>query len=225
MYLTTLGTGSKGNSYILKSNNGKFCVLDCGLKMKDITGAEEFDTFKNLDFVFVSHEHNDHSMSLEDFERSGVECISYKTIVPRKKIEIGQWEITPFAVLHNAINYGAVIYDKYENKRMVYATDFIKMPKVQGVDYWLYEINYDKFTIDKLVDEKALDELHIANNVKYHNSLEDAVEYFKSLKNRPKLVIACHLSNMGGCDKNILRDMKQVCDRIDIAKKNKTIRF
>ena len=156
---------------------------------------------------------------------SGVDCISYKSIVPRKKIEIGQWEITPFTVLHNAVNYGIIIYDKFENKKMVYATDFIKMPKIQGVDYWLYEINYDQFTIDKLIDTKDLDKLHIANNVKYHNSLEDAVEYFKSIKSKPKLVVACHLSNIGGCDKNILRDMKPLCNRIEIAKKNKTIRF
>lgn len=225
MYLTTLGTGSKGNSYILKSSNGKFCVLDCGLKMRDITSSTEFDSFKNLDFVFSSHEHKDHSLSLEDFERSGAECISYKSIVPRKKIEIGQWEIFPFTVLHNAVNYGIIIYDKVEEKKLVYATDFIKMPKIQGIDYWLYEINYDKATVDRLVDEKELDELHIANNVKYHNSLEDAVDYFKSLNNKPKLVIACHLSNMGGCDKNILQEMKPVCDRIEIAKKNKTFRF
>ena len=218
MKLAILGTGSKGNSYILKSDNGKFCVLDCGLKMKDITSSAEFISFKDLDFVFVSHEHKDHSLSLEDFEMSGVDCISYKSIVPRKKIEIGQWEITPFTVLHNAVNYGIIIYDKFENKKMVYATDFIKMPKIQGVDYWLYEINYDQFTIDKLIDTKDLDKLHIANNVKYHNSLEDAVEYFKSIKSKPKLVVACHLSNIGGCDKNILRDMKPLCNRIEIAR-------
>ena len=57
MKLTVLGSSSKGNSYILKSNNGRFCVLDCGLKMQDITKSEDFDSFKNLDFVFSSHCH------------------------------------------------------------------------------------------------------------------------------------------------------------------------
>lgn len=108
---------------------------------------------------------------------------------------------------------------------MVYATDFVKMPLIQGVDYWLYEINYDEFTVDKLIETKNLEELHVANNVKYHNSLESAIEYFSKLKQKPKLLVACHLSNISGCDKNILREMKPLVDRVEIATKNKTIKF
>ena len=108
---------------------------------------------------------------------------------------------------------------------MVYATDFVKIPPIENVDYWLYEINYDEFTVDKLIDSRDLEQLHIANNVKYHNSLENAVAYFEALKTRPKLVIACHLSNMGGCAENIIHSMKPLCDRIEIAKKNKTFEF
>ncbi len=57
MELTTLSTGSRGNVYLLQSSNGKFCVLDCGLKMKDITKSTAFNGFKNLDFVYCSHSH------------------------------------------------------------------------------------------------------------------------------------------------------------------------
>lgn len=225
MEITTISSGSKGNCYILKSDNGKFCVLDCGVKMKDITTSSAFKTFQDLDFVFCSHEHKDHLGCFKDFALTGVECVSYETVEHRKPITIGQWTLIPFTVLHNAINYGLIIYDSYEQKRIVYATDFIKMPLIQGVDYWLYEINYDEFTVDKLIETKDLEELHVANNVKYHNSLESAVKYFSELGNKPKLIIACHLSNMGGCDKNILREMKPLCDRIEIATKGKTIKF
>ena len=127
--------------------------------------------------------------------------------------------------MHNAINFGIIIHDNFENKTMVYATDFVKIPPIENVDYWLYEINYDEFTVDKLIDSRDLEQLHIANNVKYHNSLENAVAYFEALKTRPKLVIACHLSNMGGCAENIIHSMKPLCDRIEIAKKNKTFEF
>lgn len=225
MEITTLGTGSKGNCYILKSNNGRFCVLDCGLKFKDITSNDHFDSFKNLDFLFVTHEHKDHSLSLKDFERSGVECITYENTIPKQKIEIGQWIIFPFAVIHNALNYGAIIYDKYEQKKIVYVTDFTKMPKIDNVDYWLYEINYDMETANQIIDKKDLEDLHIANNIKYHNSLENAMEYFENCTNKPKLIVACHLSNMGGCDKKILTRMQIFCENIKISRKNETIIF
>lgn len=151
--------------------------------------------------------------------------MSYENITSNKAVKIGQWTIYPFPVVHNALNYGIIIYDSVENKKLVYATDFVSMPKIQNVDYWLYEINYDKETVDKLVDTQDLEELHVANNIKYHNSLESAVEYFSNLNNKPKLIIACHLSNIGGCDKNILNKIKPLCDKVEIATKNKTIKF
>lgn len=169
--------------------------------------------------------HHDHSLSLKDFALTGVEIVSYENITSNKAIQIGQWILYPFPVEHNVLNYGIIIYDTFENKKMVYVTDFVSMPKIQNVDYWLYEINYDEFTVDKLIETQDLEELHVANNVKYHNSLESAVEYFSGLNNKPKLIVACHLSNIGGCDKNIVRQMKLLCDRIEIATKNKTIKF
>ena len=225
MKLTTLSSNSKGNCHILKSSNGKFCILDCGIKFKDITSSKEFSSFQDLDFVFSSHIHLDHSKSLKDFALTGVEIVSYENIEPRKPINIGQWTLIPFPVLHNVPNYGLIIYDNYEQKRIVYATDFVKLPKIVNTDYWIYEINYDEFTVNKIIEKQEIEDLHIANNVKYHNSLESAIEYFSELGNKPKLIIACHLSNMGGCEENILREMQPLCDQIEIAKKNKTIKF
>ena len=169
--------------------------------------------------------HKDHSLSLKDFALSGVEIVSYENITSNKTIQIGQWVLYPFPVAHNALNYGVIIYDTFEKKKLVYATDFVSMPKIQNVDYWLYEINYDEFTINKLIETQDLEELHVANNVKYHNSLESAVKYFSELSNKPKLIVACHLSNIGGCDKNIIKQMRPLCDRIEIAVKNKITRF
>lgn len=225
MKLVTLSTGSKGNSYILQSNNGKFCVLDCGIKFQDITNNENFNGFRNLDFVFCSHIHEDHSRSLEDFKNSGCEIISYENPRLNETIVIGQWRLRMFHVKHNAENYGIIIHDTNENKTFCYVTDFTEMPKIEKVDYWLYEINYDEFTVNKLIDEKDISKLHIANNIQFHNSLENSQEYFGNLKTKPKLIIACHKSNMGGLAENIENGMKDFCDRIVVAKKNLVVEF
>lgn len=57
MELCVINTSSHGNAYLLKSSNNKFCLLDCGIKFKNITSHERFGSFTDLDFVFVSHEH------------------------------------------------------------------------------------------------------------------------------------------------------------------------
>lgn len=225
MKLITLSTGSRGNCYILKSSNGRFCILDCGIKFQDITSNANFTTFTDLDFVFCSHSHTDHNKSLEDFKNSGVDCFSYENMLTGQRIEVGQWVIYPFGARHNVLNYGAIIYDKVEDKKVVYVTDFIKIPHVYNVDYWLYEINYDEFTVDKIIDSEDISKLHVANNIQYHNSLEHAINYFNEIKEKPKLIVACHTSNMGGTPERIKKKMKSLCHRIEIAKKGQSITF
>lgn len=151
--------------------------------------------------------------------------MSYENIKPRQKIEVGQWVLLPFIVKHNTLNYGVIIYDNNEKKTMCYATDFTEMPKLKNVDYWLYEINYDEFTVNKLIDTQDISKLHVANNIKYHNSLENAETCFKNLESKPKLIVACHMSLIGGLKENIMRKMKKHCDKIVVAKKNLVVEF
>lgn len=225
MELITLSTGSKGNCYILKSNNGRFCVLDCGINFKDITNDKNFSSFANLDFVFCSHEHKDHSLSFKDFENSGCEVLSYNDINTKEPFSIGQWRVKLFHVKHNCFNYGAIIYDTIEQKTLCYVTDFVEMPRIKNVDYWLYEINYDEFTVDKVIDNQDISKIHVANNIQFHNSLENAEQYFAQFGKSPKLIIACHTSNMGGTPERIIRKMECLCDKIVVAKKNLVVEF
>ena len=99
------------------------------------------------------------------------------------------------------------------------------MPLIQNVDFWIYEINYDNETIDKLIDNSDISTLHTANNIKYHNSLENAEQYFSSLNNKPKLLIVCHTSKLGGTEENIKQKMMPLCENVEIAKKSKIISF
>ena len=222
MELITLNTGSKGNCYFLKSSNGKMCILDCGIKYKDIT--KHIESFMNVDLVFCSHNHNDHSLALKDFELSGCECISYKNIISKQKVEVGQWTLLPFQVAHNDLNYGVIIYDNYEKKKIVYATDFSAMPKIKNVDHWIYEINYDNFTVNKMIENGYTDFAHLHHNLNFHNSLESALEYFEEI-GKVETLITCHLSNIGGLEDNIKNYMNKYAKHLYIAKKGTKITF
>lgn len=57
MIMNTLASGSTGNCHFLKNSNGRFIILDCGVKMSTITGSEHFTGFSDIDFVFCSHCH------------------------------------------------------------------------------------------------------------------------------------------------------------------------
>lgn len=130
-----------------------------------------------------------------------------------------------FKVKHNVDNYGIIIYDTIEDKSIVYMTDFSEAPLITGIKYWLYEINYDESTINKIIDEKDITKLHVANNINFHNSLENSIQYFSRLETKPQLIIACHTSQMGGNKQKIMEEMKNLCEKIEIAEKGKSIIF
>ena len=56
MKVITLASGSSGNAYLVEEN-GRYILLDCGIKFEDITGSKHFPGFRKLDLVFVSHLH------------------------------------------------------------------------------------------------------------------------------------------------------------------------
>ena len=97
-------------------------------------------------------------------------------------------------------------------------TDFFKAPKVEGISQFIYEVNYIEKNIDAQID-KGRDFKHTGFN--HHNSLENAVEYFSSLKTRPKEIIIAHLSKENGDYKQILKTMSQFADVVKIAEKEK----
>lgn len=229
MELSVIGSGSSGNCYILKADNGRCVILDCGLPFREITGSKKFCGFSKIDFVFTSHCHSDHNKSLKDFKKSGCEIVSYETLEQRVdyetleqqiyKFNIGDWECTTFPVAHNVPCWGIILKFIPTNEKFCYVTDFNKMPIIEGIDHWLMEVNYSMGWIEY----KAEHDIDI-NNKSYlhHHALEDTVEYFEKLRTRPKTITCCHLSSVNAMEGTIIKQLKPFADKINIAKKGET---
>ena len=215
MQLHTLATGSGGNCYILKDIDGKSIILDCGIRFQDITHHKSFPKFQDIDFLFVSHSHHDHDKSLKDFKLAGCEIVSYETLEPKTQtLKIGNWECITFPVPHNVSNWGIIIKSKITNEKFCYVTDFTAIPKIEGIDYWLYEVNYIEGIVNKMIEEyDSLSHLGFNN----HNSLEKAVEYFNSIKTRPKKIFCCHSSSSYAMRDIIQKHMSQFADEVVVV--------
>ena len=179
-----------------------------------------FQSLGTLASCFVATvDHHDHNKSLKDFKRSGCEIVSYET--QRYQLEqkvIDNFTITTFPIMHNVNNLGIIIKDNTTEEKLCYVTDFNAMPQVEGVEQWLYEVNYIEKNIDAQID-KGRDFRH--TNFKFHNSLEKAMFYFSNLNTRPKQITICHLSKDNGDYKYILKQMSQFADIVNIAEKEK----
>lgn len=56
MKLSTIGTGSSGNSYFLKASNGEILLMEAGVKWSDVRKAINFKT-SDVVGVVISHTH------------------------------------------------------------------------------------------------------------------------------------------------------------------------
>lgn len=213
MKMTTIATGSKGNCYLITLNNGKTVVLDAGIKFENITSNPEFPKFSSISFIFITHMHNDHSKSMKNFEMSGCKMLTYEMLKDNvQHHSFDGLKIITFPLLHNCKNYGIVVKDDYET--FCYMTDFYKCPKLENVDHFLIEVNYIEEYIDEMIEQ---DKELKHTNFKFHHSLEATVEYFESLKSRPKSITCCHLGASHSIEKRIVEALSKYADKVEIA--------
>jgi phosphoribosyl 1,2-cyclic phosphodiesterase len=151
-----LASGSRGNSTVIM--NGKTRILiDAGLPRHELLSKLESLNLSidQIDAVLVTHEHIDHTRSLEVFSKSKIysspltlslEDKNYLEFY--KEYRIAGFNITPIQLSHDCADpMGFVI--KHEQESLVYITDtgHIKEQDFQYINnatHYIFESNHDE---------------------------------------------------------------------------------
>ena len=164
----SLYSGSSGNSLFIETQNTKLLV-DAGVSSKKIeTALNDINVDPNtLDGILITHEHTDHVQGLGTLskkfdlpvfvnqetldampkQRDKIADKNIKTFKVTDKFEIGDLEIKPFSIPHDAANpCGFNIWK--DNKKISIATDIGHMtnPILKNLEESLFimlESNYD----------------------------------------------------------------------------------
>ena len=164
----SLYSGSSGNSLFIETQNTKLLV-DAGVSSKRIeTALNDINVDPNtLDGILITHEHTDHVQGLGTLskkfdlpvfvnqetldampkQRDKIADKNIKTFKVTDKFEIGDLEIKPFSIPHDAANpCGFNIWK--DNKKISIATDIGHMtnPILKNLEESLFimlEANYD----------------------------------------------------------------------------------
>lgn len=171
MQVAILASGSTGNTSLLMTKQHKI-LMDAGLsgkKIKQLLAQVHVD-IKDIDMVFLSHDHSDHSSGLgvlmrrypqlNAFANSGtwqylldtnkigkLPVQQMNTIEPEQTANFGDLEVTAFATSHDAAEPQYYVFTS-NDKRIAFLTDTGYVSQkvenvIQGADAYMMEFNYD----------------------------------------------------------------------------------
>nr|DAY87852.1 MAG TPA: YycJ-like MBL-fold protein [Caudoviricetes sp.] len=212
MKLKCIATGSKGNCYLLTSESGETLILDCGIPVKAIKEALNWN-IKGIQGAVCTHHHRDHSLSVIELRNIGIDVFYPSVDLNIGVVNFGSLRVQSFdlTTLDGRCTHtnadgtechccGFLITHK-EMGRMLYITDtkLIKW-RFKGINHILLGVNYDKDLID---NEDSAKVNHVYRG---HMSIDTACDFVKANNSKDlQNVIMCHLSK-NNADKDLFID-------------------
>lgn len=237
MILKCVATGSKdGNTYLLQSADGRYIILDCGARYGAIEKACDYRV-DLIDFALCSHIHSDHSDTIPQLLRHGIDVYTNHEVRERFKgcgwacrnhtEVVNGWKFIPFTVPHThndgekCLNFAYMI--EKDGERLLYMTDWMYCPynlSKLKINHFLIAVNY---TDPDLEEEPDGNIRHILQG---HSSLKTAKEFLRtSMTDACRTIIACHLSQRNADEDQILTELRELAPNAEVAIAKKGMRI
>lgn len=242
MRLKVLGSSSYGNCYLLQSNSGETLIIECGVHLKEIKKALNFN-MSNVSGCLITHEHKDHCKEAFGLQMLGVGTYmskgTFKAINPgvailnRSRIleemvekKIDSFKVLPFGVKHDALEPLGFLITHPECGTILFATDTYFIPysfKDFDIHHVMIECNYSKEILrynNQL--EKLKDRI-----MHSHFELEDVKEFFRANGfTELRDVILLHLSNTNSNAEQFTEEIRTLTKRpVYVADKGLEVDF
>lgn len=219
MKLKTLASGSSGNCYLLEGRE-ETLILEAGISYKRIQDGLNYNINKVVGCL-VTHGHKDHSKSIEQLNKNGIDVYAskgtieeiglnegyrFKSIKNQKKIRVGGFTVLPFDTQHDAAEPLGFLIQHNEMGKLLFITDsYYCKYKFKGLDHIVVECNYKKDILNKNIDAGIIPEWLRDRITKSHFELENVKEFLKSSDlSRTKNIALIHLSSQNS-DKDLFK--------------------
>jgi len=241
MDLKIISTGSQGNAYIL-SNENEALLIECGVNIKDIKKALDFDLSKVVGCI-VTHEHKDHCKAFEDVLKLGIKTYpGAKTIAEinpdtfhnamsiesKQTFKVGNFKIMPFDVKHDAAEPLGFLIEHPDCGKVLFLTDtYFCEYTFKGLNNIIIEANYSKEIIDRKFGADSGKEFLRNRILRSHFSLANCKDMLSandlSLTNN---IVLIHLSDSNSDEKQFHKEVSELTGKnVTVASKGITIPF
>ncbi len=217
-------SGSSGNLYTV-SDGQTIIMLDCGLPWKKIQRLLNFKT-SGIAAVLCSHLHSDHSRSLVDAARSGLDIYAskqtfealnlsghrYIEIADKKEFKIATWTILPFSTIHDCEGSLGFLMSNSEDENFLYLTDTMYSPmKFKNLKVIACEANFCEDILSKNILGGHLPAV-VGHRVRHnHMSLETLKDMLLANDlSRCTAIYLLHLSNANSSEEKMKKEIQEI---------------
>lgn len=165
MVLNCLGSGSKGNCYILEASDGEVLVIEAGIAIAEIKRALKWQ-LRRVAGCLISHQHKDHAKYLKDVLSSGINTYALadvfnsltlsnrvfcKEILPKHGYKVGTFKVFTLDVRHDVPCLGFII-EHEEMGKLLFITDTMMITyRIAKLNHIMIECNYsDEILLDNI---------------------------------------------------------------------------
>lgn len=238
MRLAVVGTGSKGNCYVLSGDDGESLIIDAGMPIKSVIPF--IPNFRKIRGCLIGHEHLDHARYWEEYGKRGI-CVygsqgTLEALNPKGELDMcslacksaitplvdyvkmGAFTVVAFPTQHDAVQpTGFLIRYNPTGEQIIYATDtYYLQHTFPGTTYWIIECNYCEDLIEAETDLALRNRL-----LESHMSLRRLVDTLNAndLTQTAKIVLV-HLSDQRSDEARMIREVAAVTDAEVVAAHN-----
>lgn len=241
MKLKIIGTGSKGNAYIL-GNGDEALLIECGVNIKDIKKLLDFDLSKVVGCI-VTHEHLDHAKSAVDVAKLGINVYCslgtmkarslgslnrVKIIKSKQIIQIGNFKVMAFDVQHDAAEPLGFLIEHPDCGKVLFLTDtnYCKYT-FPGLNNIIIEANYSKEIIDRKYGPDSDKEFLRNRILKSHFSLANCKDMLSANDlSQVNNIVLIHLSDSNSDEKQFKKEVTEFTGKnVSIASNGMEIEF
>ena len=241
MRVVPLASGSRGNATLVEFGSTRLLV-DAGLSARELGRrlGQICVPPQSVDGLLLSHEHNDHARGAERFSRlhgtpvicsagtlEAMDCspahfAEWKPLAPGRRLALGEVEIEPFPVPHDAAEpVGFVLHGR--ELRMGVATDLghvssLVVERLRGCQVLMIESNHD----DRMLQQGPYTwqlKQRVSGRLGHLSNREAAALLRETVDDSCRAVVLAHLS-----EKNNTRELAQTSARAALGHRRPEIR-
>ena len=220
MNITTLGSSSAGNCYIIDDGKTRL-LLDAGVPFSDIQRATDYRV-NEISGCLISHRHGDHTKSIPQLVRRGVGVFGPEDVAEHFQgvrnleeftpVGVGTYDVVPFGLEHDAPCFGYQVRSIFDGSCLVYITDSSGCDvRFKGCNYLLIEANHDWSLLRQRVDAQEIPETLARRIENTHMSIRQVEEFLRDMdRTELREVRLIHLSDDNSSENDFISRVEAI---------------